>query len=611
MMSCLARRRRCAGPAAFPARPARILAAALAATALATSPLAAQRPGIRDVTDVELELLRAASAREAAGDLPGAERVLRLLLERRPASPAGILALERVLRARGDLRGILAAVDVLLSEEPRSAVGHLLKLRIMTEVDSVGGMTEAAEVWMRADPRSEEPYREIARVYGRRGGARTALQVLERGRAAVGDSTALAVELGELRIRANETERGVAEWSRALGEEARDVSSVLRSLAGLRQEHRELAGRLVDALVAEPTTLARRRAAAQIAVETAQNARAIQVAEALATELEGRARYGFFADLARRAEESGAVQAALWAYAQLRVGAQHAGERLALDQRIATMAEAAGDREIAVEAYRRVAGTSERGSGERRRALVAIVRLDLGQEDLEAMGRDLGTLRGEFPEAPELDRLAADIAGWLVARGEVERAREILAGLEGPWSARERAFLHLAIGDLAGGRAQLLQAAQGLPPGQATSAIAVARLLGNVDPPTGRAVAEAAVLARQGRARDAEERLTETASRAAPGDRPALLALAAQFAEDAGRGDRALELRRRIAREHAEAPEAPEAMLEAAQALATQPGGLTEAIQLLERIILTQPQSAVVPQARRELERLRGRIPRS
>lgn len=582
--------------------------AALLVLAVAST-LVAQEPRIREPGDVELELLRAASVREASGDLAGAERLLRVLLERYPDSAAGLLALERVLRAKGDVRAALPVADALLAANPRSPRAHRLRLRILAELDSAAGVTEAAEGWMRADPRSEDPYREIAAVYESRFGVHAALRVLERGRAAMGDSTALAVEMGELLVRAGRVEEGVREWSRGLGREAQELPAVLRRVASLQASWPELPRRLVDALVAEPTTLARRRAAAQVAVEAKLADRAIEVANGVIAELDGRARYGFLADLARRAEEAGAPRTALWAYLHLRAYAERAAERSALDRRIAAAAQKAGDNRAAGEAWERVAAVVEKGSPERREALVALVRLNLEGHEPEAVRAPLAALRAEFPDASELDRLAAAVAAWLAARGERERAREVLEGIEGPWSTRERAFLLLEAGDVAAGRDQLLAAAAGLAPEEATDVIATVRVLGNVDPASARIVADAVVLAHRGHTREAEERLAARIPAATPRDRPALLALAARLAEQAGRSERALDLRRRIASEFPRAPEAPEAMLLAAQALAPQPGGLGEAVALLERLILTQPQSALVPQARRELERLKGRVP--
>jgi len=60
--------------------------------------------------------------------------------------------------------------------------------------------------------------------------------------------------------------------------------------------------------------------------------------------------------------------------------------------------------------------------------------------------------------------------------------------------------------------------------------------------------------------------------------------------------------------QHAQSPEAPEAELEWARAL-RQSGDAGAATERLEHLILTYPQSALVPQARRELDEIRRAVP--
>jgi tetratricopeptide (TPR) repeat protein len=78
----------------------------------------------------------------------------------------------------------------------------------------------------------------------------------------------------------------------------------------------------------------------------------------------------------------------------------------------------------------------------------------------------------------------------------------------------------------------------------------------------------------------------------------------------AARGDAtgAIALWRRIVTEQGDAPEAAEAELEWARAL-RRSGDTQGATAHLEHLILSAPQSALLPQARRELELLRGTVP--
>jgi TolA-binding protein len=87
-----------------------------------------------------------------------------------------------------------------------------------------------------------------------------------------------------------------------------------------------------------------------------------------------------------------------------------------------------------------------------------------------------------------------------------------------------------------------------------------------------------------------------------------MLAHAARLADAAAEWEEGAALRRRVLREHADAPEAMEAALALARHAAASPEGIHEAVALLEELVARWPGSAVAPDARRELERLR-RVP--
>ena len=86
-----------------------------------------------------------------------------------------------------------------------------------------------------------------------------------------------------------------------------------------------------------------------------------------------------------------------------------------------------------------------------------------------------------------------------------------------------------------------------------------------------------------------------------------MLAEAARIAADGGEAGVAAEIRLRIVVDHPDAPEVAEASLALARFRARTPRGVDEAIRLLEDLISRRPNAAVVPDARLELERLRGR----
>ncbi|HEY0969689.1 MAG TPA: hypothetical protein VGE02_01795, partial [Gemmatimonadales bacterium] len=87
-----------------------------------------------------------------------------------------------------------------------------------------------------------------------------------------------------------------------------------------------------------------------------------------------------------------------------------------------------------------------------------------------------------------------------------------------------------------------------------------------------------------------------------------LLAFAARLHAARDEGDRAIAIWERIVAGHASSPEAAEADLAWARELRAR-GASDGAAARLEHLILTYPGSALVPQARRELELIRGAVP--
>jgi outer membrane protein assembly factor BamD (BamD/ComL family) len=100
------------------------------------------------------------------------------------------------------------------------------------------------------------------------------------------------------------------------------------------------------------------------------------------------------------------------------------------------------------------------------------------------------------------------------------------------------------------------------------------------------------------------------AGNAIPAVRSLLLSTAARLYAATGNSARAVALWTRILDQDRDTPEAPQAELEWARFLRKQ-GDVTAATTHLEHLILTYPSSALVPQARRELELVKSAIPPS
>ena len=554
----------------------------------------------------ETQLLLDAANRESQGDFDGAEAILRRLLDEDPGSSVGLFGLERVLRAKGEMVELLPAVDRFLEHEPESSGVRYLKLRVLMEVDALDALRAAAEQWLNLDPTSEVPYREVARVYERAFGIDEALGLLRGRRAVTGRNDALALEIGDLLAAMGDTDSAVDEWALAVGDDAIQRATITRRIQGLTSGVAEAGRRLVNAL-AESDRLPRRRAAARIALDLGFGEEAMRFARDVAGDLDGRARVSFLSDVARRARDQDLVKVASWAYDELGDDALSPAERRQFDQRIIDIALAAGDTATALEAKRRVAASFSPESVDRRRATAQVIRLEGTRSDSKRLSELLSYFREDFPNAPELDDLAVTVASALQARGDPSGAAVVLEGIEGPKASLEKAYLLLDEGEVKQARRALLLALKGLSPSEATPVIQFAGLLGRVSPAGAELLAAAGVEAHRGDAPGAARSLAAGASSLEQGDRVPVLAEAARVASR-GRADAlAAEIRGRIVAEYPDAPEVGEASLALARYHARTPRGVAEAIRLLEELITSRPNSAVVPDARVELEKLRGR----
>lgn len=577
----------------------------VARTLILATVLFAPAPAVRGQSVEESRLLREASAQESRGDFDGAEQVLRRLLQGSPASSGGLFALERVLRSKGDTRGLLPVVDSFLAHEPTSSGVRYLKLRVLLELDSLDALETEGDAWLRFQPTSEIPYREVARVYERAFGPSRALDILRRGREAVGRPDVLALEMGDLLVTLHQVDAALQEWALAVGDDGAQTPVVSKRVAGLPDAPQQAARTLV-ANLSRAEEVGRRRAAVLVALDMKLGPEALEGAQRLSGDLDERPRTSFLADVARRARDAGLGDVASWAYGELGQEAGSPAERRQFDQRLVEVSLAAGDTTAALEAQRRVMESYTPGSADRRRASAEVIRLEAAAAPPDRLRALLDGFREAFPDAPELDDLAAAVAGALLGRGDAAGASAVLEGMAGPRSSLQRGYLLLAAGDVAEARRAFLLSLPGLNPSDATGVIQFAGLLGRLSPKAATLLARAGALAHEGRGVEAADSLAGGLDGIPEEERPALLAQAARMADGVDGTEEGARLRRRILQDFPDSPEVGEAALVLARFQARTPAGRSEAIRLLEELVTERPNAAMVPDARRELERLRG-----
>ncbi len=578
------------------------LIALLAGLTVAAAPLSAiqSRPDPR----LENRMLRQASSQEARGELDRAEATLRELLALQPGSSAAVFALERVFRRGDRLRELLPVLGDFLQREPSTERVWGLKLGLLVEVDSASALEEAVAAWIDAQPGSPDPYLEGAAAVREVFGTERAAALLEEGSAALGESPQLLVELGDMYVAGGRVDDASAAWAQALGRDRARSGAVFRRVEDLGEESGAAAALIVAALGSEPTNVTRLEAGAELALREDLEDEAMELASAALTRLEEREARGFLNGFARKAEDNGRDASALWAYARLREITEDPAEARSTDERLADAALAAGDTATALEARRRITESYSEGSQARRVAWTEELRIQVASPGIEGAAEALAAFRQEFPEAPDLDALSAALASRLLGLGMREEAMAVLSGIEGPGAALERAFLLLEGGAFPEGIAALQASLPELEPSHATEILELTLALSDLSPPGGMLAAEVAIARHRGHAGQGVLQVQERIDAVPAQDRPAILAQGARAADQAGLAAEAVEFRRRIVAEYTDAREFAEAALRLARAVAAEPGGRDEAVRILEALIVSRPDSPVVPGARRELRRI-------
>jgi tetratricopeptide (TPR) repeat protein len=219
-----------------------------------------------------------------------------------------------------------------------------------------------------------------------------------------------------------------------------------------------------------------------------------------------------------------------------------------------------------------------------------------------ADGERLVSAYGAKLSPDQKQRLLRTLAwGWIRA-GDVGKARALMAQAGEGGDAAAIGWIALYDGDLATARKRLKPTPDASP--DLISALALlSRTKADSAPVAGRAfltLARGDTIAAAGSFEAAAKQLPDAA--------PLLLARAARLYESRHDDAKAIALWQSIVAGAPDAPEAPEAELEWARSL-RRTGQNALAVQRLEHLILTWPQSALVPQARRELELAKQTVP--
>lgn len=570
------------------------MAVAAIAVVACTPAASAQSPEVRGTS---APTLAGAMELETAGSYRQAASAYRAVLGG-VDMPSALLGLERVYAALGWTDSLLPVVDSLIDERPTEPLLLFVRLRALI----MSGQEQKAEArfeqWAGQDMANPQPYRDYARLLLDAGRMMAADSVLERAQRALGSGRDVAMELAQLRARTGLWGLSAVSWREAMATSPYLVQAAVFALqptpSGARDSVRA-------AFLYGPPDVSSRLALARLELawgDAGAGWRALAPLTPTDSTVEG------WTAFAGEAEAVGAANVAADALAAA-VAARPSPQ---LRVRAADAALRAGRAAAALAIVQSGSGKMAEADDAASQLLLLRVRA------LSVLGRAVDAERlvnSAAAARPELAMMLQRELAWAWVRsGELDRARDALALAGADSNDEVHGWLALYAGDFRGARERLR--ATDDAPDYIITALAL----------LGRTVADSAPVAGQGflaLARGDSAAAVRDFVRAAdllPDAAPLLLATAGRLAAATGDDASAVSAWERVTSQFEASPEAAEADLGWARLLRRR-GDNAEAAARLEHLILSYPESALLPQARRELELMtagdnaRGRPPSS
>ncbi|MEO7085486.1 MAG: hypothetical protein ABI442_04940 [Gemmatimonadaceae bacterium] len=504
-----------------------------------------------------------------------------------------LLGLERVYAELGWADSLVAPLDTLIAADPKEETYRTVQLRTLMTLGRDADLRKAVDKWTHDMPTSSSPYREYSQLLLQKNQAVAADSVLSRAKAALGNTKDLQMEIAQARAAQGAWIESAQAWRQALVTADYLVQAAAYALAPTPMMSRQ---QLRDVFLAPPIEVGSRRALAELETTWGSPGDGWNALKDLPPDSVSADAWSEFA---KRAESEDR-----WAIARDALESALKWKRTReLSIRAANAAMNSGDPTSAL----RLAPLSDAGKDS---SLAARVYLPLHARALAALGRPaeaerLVAVYDRFLAPGAHNSLTRTIAWGWVRTGDMTRARAALAatGVEGD-SSDAAGWLALYDGNLKGARA-LLRGGTESSPELALALGLIARLKVDSAPAIGKAFL---LLARNDTLAAAAQFVL--AGDASPPVRSLMLLTAAQLQTAKKNDVAATVLWGRILNDEKDTPEAPQAELEWARLLRNK-GDVKGAAAHLEHLILAYPESALVPQARRELELANSSIPPS
>lgn len=499
-----------------------------------------------------------------------------------------LLGLERVWVDAGMLDSIVPVVTRVLQIRPSDPTARSVQLRTLVTMGRDADARDAFTTWRRVAGNESTPYREYARLLLQQGRALAADSVLADAARLMGGAGALSGETAQLHIALQRWVPATVAFREAMVDQPWLETA---ALFGLQRAPIATRDSIRTVLLAPPLVLEPRRLLSSLEFAWGEPRRAWSAISTLPANDSTTASWRSFAERAE-INESWLVARDAWLAIFGRTS------DLESQLRAADAALRAGDAEGALALVRRKSPAGGKADSVRVRALLGLEIAALGELGRGAEAQQKLDAASKMLDPDTRTALARPlVAAWLRS-GDVARARTAMQGGDLADDDEMAGWLALYDGDLVNARKRLLRAASNRP--ELVDALGIlARTRVEQLPGLGEAFV---LLARKDSVAAAARftRLADSVGAAAP----AFLSQAARLSPRSA----ALALYERIVRDYAKSPEAPESLLAWARAL-RDGGDKPGAIARLEQLLVEYTTSALAPQARRDLERLKGMVP--
>jgi len=527
-----------------------------------------------------------------------------------PMNVPALLGLERTLFVLNRMPELLPLVQRARARAPENPALRSLEVRVYAALNQPDSLEAVVRRWAATTPQSEVPYREWGLALADRRQWDDARRAYLTGRRTLGGEGTLAIELAELEQRAQNWEAAAAEWGRAVTRSADVGPNAASQLADAPPAARE---RITRVLTAPDASVRAKRVGAEVLLSWGQANEAWAVLEPTLGDSEAQTALRRFADLAGSLStpEGHRVRGlALNRWADL--VPSPLSER-ARAEAVRELLEG-GDRAAARKVLEGLA-TDRNVPGEANAvAQAALLQVLIADGQLDVVEQRLAGSTGLT--ADDRAALRLGLAKARIARGELDRADAALGNDSSIAAIAQHGWIELYRGNLQGAMDAFRTAGPyASDRAAATERTAMMAMLQRIQVESSPELGAALLTLARGDTAAAVASLHKAAYKLpVEGGRLEVLLLAGQAAARAGRDHEttALALFDEIVRTgtHSESAAMPAAELEWSRLL-MRSGRASEAIPHLEHLILTYPNSAFVPEARRVLERARGVIPKS